>query len=343
MVKRQALVVGVSRYERESRLLASAEDARRLTTLLQRNDVGQNWAITPLFDLDDQPRILADDLRAQLGRLLGELSAGHEVLFYFAGHARPTAWGAELLAYDGPALSFNDLMALVDRSPAATVTIMLDCCMSGGAGIVAVPDTHGVKLDRALLREGITVLTASRSGEEAEETPLHGLFTQQLLDGLDGTAAGLNGEITAMGLYSHAVAGIPDGRQQPTIKAHTVHPTVIRQVAPRVDADRLEHIVTLFPLPTTKIRLDMHHEGEPDDDGFVDRMEPPGAYCRFKDGSARQKDLDHLKEWRDVGLVESSDGKDFYSLCKYGGEGRVVLTPLGRFYRQLVKNNELPF
>lgn len=81
------------------------------------------------------------------------------------------------------------------------------------------------------------------------------------------------------------------------------------------------------------------------DAGFVDRQTP--AYKAFVTGSQKQRDLHHFKAFRDAHLLRTVDGRDFFFVCTAppapdSGESNLVeLTPLGRYYRDLVVNGQI--
>lgn len=329
---RSALVVGIDKYQDGRRLTAAAADATGIAGLLRRDGLAglPNWSVALMTDTGRGDVVGAAQLRNAVSDLLTS-KRGHDVLLYFAGHAVRTPWGSQLQAYDGSALSFNDLLSLINQSRASTVTVILDCCVSSDLGNEAEPaDTDPFHVDRALLRENLSILSASLPFEEAQETHRHGAFTKMLLGGLEGAAAELNGTITVLALYSHAAAAFGGHAQRPTLKSHVVHPVVLRQVEPLVSLERLARIVDLFPTEDHAVALTMHHEGVPEDSGFFPRGDDYPAFG----GSAAQVDLDHLKEWRGIRLVEAENRRDFFFLCVNGGT--VSLTPLGRYYRRLV-------
>ena len=60
---------------------------------------------------------------------------------------------------------------------------MLDCCSSGSFG--NLPEIE----NKVAIKEGISILTACRADEFAEETQESGLFTSLVCDALNGGAA----------------------------------------------------------------------------------------------------------------------------------------------------------
>lgn len=366
---RRALVVGISKYnDQESypRLIGSANDARGIVDCLEEHlypEERPNWSVTPLVDSDDDkvfggalrhhatdlflgnPDVPTTDIPDTSGTAEESSTEkpAHELLFYFSGHAVLEKWGGELVAYDGPAISFNDLMSLVNQSTADAITIILDCCVSGGLGNEIDP----FRPDRAVIREGLAILTASRKGENATEsksgTPI-GSFTELLISGLRGAAADILGAVTELDLYTYAIPGFNDAEQRPTLKSHITTVRPLRQVRPRVPAKRLVEISNLFPTPHHLFPLTMAHDYEELEE-VGEGENPPikregGEYQPFT-GSRSQVELDHLKVYRDAGLAMASDGRDFWELCTSKEKGTVELTPLGRHYWTLVKRGAI--
>lgn len=352
---RQALVVGIEGYQHEPSLTAAAGDARRIAELLRRDALGglKNWSVTELTDYDDTKQVTTARLKAELVTLFLHSALGVDLLFYFAGHAVQRAWGAELVAYDGAAISFNDLMSLVRQAKAKSITIILDCCLAGElANEVGMPaagndyDDDPFRPDRAVIRENLTILSATQSRQQAAERRDHGgLFTDLLCGGLAGAAADLTGAVTALNLYTHASQAFDTNAQRPILKSHVVHPVVLRQVEPLVDIGRLAALTSYFPTHDAQLRLSVAHDYDAADPASLPRTldeaaKRPGARPKQPfEGTAAQIQLDHLKQWRDVRLVRNDQGIDFWDVCKYGLT--VGLTPLGQYYWHLARRGAL--
>jgi uncharacterized caspase-like protein len=64
------------------------------------------------------------------------------------------------------------------------VLLILDCCFSGSIG--NPPNLQGEIENQALLREGVTILAASRPAQVSMEVGGHGVFTKLVMGALRG-------------------------------------------------------------------------------------------------------------------------------------------------------------
>jgi uncharacterized caspase-like protein len=208
---RRALIVGIDHYA-SAPLQGCVADAQSVADVLRTNADGErNWAVELLVSAEHRrSTITRDVLRGHLIKLFAN-PRDTDLLFYFAGHGGQSPWGADLVTQDfkthSLGVSMNNVLTLANDSNARSVTLILDCCFSGDTGNPPGLQSAGVeeafKLGRTLLRENVTVLAASRSTETAAELEGHGLFTQVLLDGLEGGATDHLGKVTVLGLYEH--------------------------------------------------------------------------------------------------------------------------------------------
>lgn len=175
---KRALLVGVDTYNTLSDLAGCVNDVRALLPLLARNDDDTvNFACETLDTGQGEP-VARDDLQAQLGRLL---APGADVaLLYFAGHGIAEANDVVLATSDStagtPGVKMSEVLTLAAGSPVPEINIVLDCCFSGAAGGVPQAGAGG-----ALLRPGLSIVTASRSDQVSAETDDdRGLFSWHL-------------------------------------------------------------------------------------------------------------------------------------------------------------------
>lgn len=369
-VLRRALVVGVNNYDQLatnlSQLSSAARDASRLAPLLESNTDGSpNWIVTNMNDADGgkitrpQLKKAVTDLFRPSPELLARLAEEHgtpdadptgpvrqELLFYFSGHAAVDAGGTtRLYAYDDDWYSFVELMDIVSKTRAESITIVLDCCMSGNVGHRSLSTRYQdpLAVDLTLIPDNACILTASRPNEEAQENGHHGVFSEMLIGALEGAAADILGEVTSLGLYSHASGALGYDGQRPMFKANIEQPVLLRTVEAKVPAWSLHVLPDVFRVryvdgtrSVLPVELTEAHEGIPGQD--QERMSE--EWVEFG-GSEEQTVLDHLKLWRGANLVYTPSGKDFYKLTnesRPGDDRRVVLTPMGLHYRRLAES-----
>jgi len=72
-------------------------------------------------------------------------------------------------------IAMTEILALANQSPVADVFITLDCCHSGAFGVLPA-----VSNDKVILADGVSVITATRSGQEALEEGGGGVFTSSV-------------------------------------------------------------------------------------------------------------------------------------------------------------------
>ena len=161
---KRALLVGIDYYENFQQLYGCANDAAAVHPLLQRNeDGGPNLDCRLASAKDAATQVSRDRLKEMIRELL---SGGAEfALFYFSGHGAPTDGGVALVTSDGtdgtPGVTFSEILAAINTSSVAEVTVILDCCFSGGATTI-----EALNNGLANLRNGLSVLTASRDDHD---------------------------------------------------------------------------------------------------------------------------------------------------------------------------------
>ena len=102
---------------------------------------------------------------------------------------------------------------------------------------------------KALLREGVSILTASRGNQVSVETSGGGLFTSLVVDALEGGAADVLGHVTAPGIYAYVEAALGAWDQRPLFKSHVSKLVPIRKCEPAIHRAILRELPILFPLP----------------------------------------------------------------------------------------------
>ena len=316
MAKR-ALIVGIDAYDHCEPLNAAVSDATEMAKVLRRNgDKSLNFDCRLLTSPGAEP-VTKDSLRSKWNELFDDFRG--DVLFYFSGHGSPTEVGGYLATQeatdDEPGLPMQELVDMANRSSAETVLIILDCCFSGWAGNSASAATGSLE-NKAILREGVTILTASRPGQLAYEIGGHGVFTNLILGALRGGAANVRGHISAAAIYAYAEAALGAWDQRPLYKSHAGHLGPVRTVAPLITDALLREIPTYFTNSDDAFPLDMTYEET--------------------NGAAKPENVIIFKKFKQLqiaGLLRPRLGPDLYWTAERSGS--VVLTDLGQFYHQL--------
>ena len=317
---KKALVVGIDHYERISPLHGCANDAEGVAERLKRNEDD-----TPNFDPGVKLLVARDETTALTRRDLKDqvevLFAGDPkiALFYFAGHGHLEMTGGYLLTSEcdegDDGLPLSELITIANRSKAKNKIILLDSCHSGVAG------SSGPRMSE--LGRGLTVMTASTAEQYATEENGSGLFTGLLLDGLDGAAANLLGEVTPGALYAHIDQSLGPWFQRPVFKTNIEAFVSLRRADPPIDRTDLQQIDQLFPEPNFDFELDPSFEEE--EKGRDPGMPPPEPenVRRFK----------LLQKYNRVNLVVPVDAPYMWHAAM--GSKSCRLTRLGEHYRRL--------
>lgn len=252
---RRALVVGIDDYP-SSPLMGCVNDAQRIGDILSRNEDG-----SPNFDcrylLSPGQEIERRTLAKQVEQLFA--NEADTAVFYFSGHGALDIPGGYLITPDAKDYSdgypMRDLLAHASQSQIKEIIVILDCCHSGEFGNLAETGA-----DHTLLREGISVLAASRSSEEALEIDGAGVFTTLVSDALCGGAADVLGRVTVGSIYAYVDMALSAWDQRPVFKAHLSRFTPLRRCEPHVDVAIIRLLPSYFKSPDHELLLDPSYE-----------------------------------------------------------------------------------
>lgn len=318
---RRALCVGIDEYS-FGPLNGCVNDAQRMATVLRTQHDG-----TPNFDcrVVVAPQGGSNDVvtRATLKSRLQSLfkDPADVVLFHFSGHGTVNDLGGYLVTQDATAfdegVAMSDILKMANESKAKEVVLLLDCCYSGHLGNVPAIDNS-----KALLREGVSILTAGRGDQPSVETGGGGVFTSLVLDALDGGAANILGAVSAPAMYAYVEAALGAWEQRPLFKAHVSSVVELRCCAPPVARSVLRRLPELFPLPAEDRALDPSYE-------HTSPTNTPENVAVFGE----------LLSLHRVHLVVPVNAPHMYDAAMASAACR--LTPTGRYYWRLAKNSRI--
>ena len=316
---KRALLVGVDEYDNFASLSGCVNDVRALEPLLARNeDNSPNFECQSLTS--DRGRLTRDGILAAVDRLFG--AGAQQAIFYFAGHGAETQADVSLVVQDGtsrtPGVALSEILGIVKTSDVAEVIIVLDCCFSGGAG--GSPQIGG---ENAVVRHGVTIITASRGDQNSAETPTgRGVFSTFFEGALDGGAADVIGKVTLAGVYAYLSESFGAWEQRPTLKANIERAIELRVCAPAVPLAELRELPSLFPTPGYDFPLNSSYE--PKEEPHDEENERVFAL---------------LQHCRAAKLIVPIGTDHLYFAAMEGKSCR--LTPLGRHYRHLAERGWL--
>lgn len=323
---RRALVVGIDNYPSFGDLHGCVNDAVALSPLLARNeDDSPNFEVRTLTAPVGGGHVSRDDLLAAVGMLF---APGADMsLLYFAGHGSQVADGADvtLVTSDGteqtPGVRFSEVLERVNGC-AQEVAVILDCCFSGGAGGVPAAMASG-----SVLRQGVSMLTASRADQTSAETlDGRGQFSAYLEGALEGGAADVLGHLTLAGLYSYLSEAFGSWDQRPMFKANVDQLQDIRRCDPAVPLTTLRHLPVWFPARGQVFPLDPSYEPDKRESGLDPHPEHEAIFKQLQRCASSK-------------LVEPVGAEHMYFAAMQSEACR--LTALGEHYRHLAAEGRL--
>ena len=185
------------------------------------------------FNKDNVTLLLSEEatqrnIRSALGTFLARKALKDDaVVIFYAGHGAPeTDYSKQspdgyvkyIVPYDADpndlfatAIPMSEISTYFSRTESQSIVFLSDACYSGAAGgrSFVLDKFRGVKIADPLAElvkgKGRVIITAGDANEPAvEDTNLaHGVFTYYLLEGLSGSAADENGQVTLNGLYRY--------------------------------------------------------------------------------------------------------------------------------------------
>ncbi|WP_347373962.1 caspase family protein [Aequorivita sp. Q41] len=322
---RKALVVGINNYP-SAPLAGCINDASALGSTIEVNGDG-----SPNFDV----RLITDiPTKAELKGKIKELFSGdaETVLFYFSGHGFFDELGGGFIVTpdyqaNDEGVSMDEILNIANSSNAKNKIIILDCCHSGSFGS---PQFSGG--NTAQIGEGVSILTASKSDEVSIEVNGHGIFTNLLLDALQGGAADLRGHITPGSIYSYIDQALGPWDQRPVFKTNITRFTSIREINAQVPAETLRKLTEYFDSAESKYQLDPSFEFTND----------PSIEHEYTEPYASEENVEifkDLQKFAGVGLVVPVTEQHMYFAAINSKSCR--LTALGYHYWRLVKEKRI--
>lgn len=325
MGDRKALVVGINDYP-DCQLHGCLNDAEAVKDFLANHDNGD-----PNFDVWKKENVKT---KGELKKCINQCFGGDAevALFYFSGHGYIDDCGGYLVTPDYSeydfGVSLQEVLTIANNSKCKERIIILDCCHSGFMGSISTESQ-----DTAVIKNGVTILTASRSTESSVETDDgHGLFTSLFCDALKGEAADVTGHITVASIYAYIDKALGTWEQRPVFKTNVSRFTSLRDVKPQVDISIIREITKYFNKCDDKYQLNPSYEPTNSKDATHQVVEP---YAN----EINTKIFKNLQMLEGIGLVIPSEEEHMYYAAM--NSKACELTPLGKHYWKLVKERKL--
>ena len=314
---RRALIIGIDDYP-GCPLNGCVTDALKLEKVLSRHHDEKINFQCKVFT-SPPTKIDRPFLRKRISELFNQPA---DVAFlHFSGHGTINGLGGYLVTADyseyDVGIPMSEVLALANDSQVREVFITLDCCHSGAFGTVPV-----ISNDKIILSEGVSVITATRSGQEALEEGGEGIFTSLLVEALEGGAAGHLGEVSAASVYAYIDNALGAWDQRPLFKANVSRFTRLREATPRFSIGLLRKLTHYFPLPAEDFPLSPDYEPS---------EEPHDPH--------KEKIFGDLQALRNAGLVEPVGEEHMYFAAI--NSKACSLSSLGKYYWRLVNENRI--
>lgn len=325
---KKALLIGINNYPGDNRLYGCLEDIKQVHKAIEKNGDGSpNFDCKLLPDVQTSAEVMED-----IERLFsGDAEAA---LLYFSGHGFVNTTGAEIVLpqdintpgqyYTG--IQMSSIMEVVNNSNVRNKIIIFDCCHSGNIGKYKLSDAGSI------LQPGVSILTACREDETAQEAGGHGLFTELLCNALNGGAADFSGNITMGGVYAYIDRSFGAWEQRPVFKTNVTEFAPLKRVDPQVPLAVIRQLTSLFADPSKDLPLDPSFEDTNNPSVKHEYVEPYAD----KDNVSKFKMLQKLQS---IGFVKPVDAQFMYFAAMESKACR--LTELGRYYWKLVNDGRI--
>lgn len=318
---RKALIVGIDNYT-QCPLHGCCNDADAVARVLEDNGDG-----SPNFSVKIEKDVCS---KAKLRGLIEDCFSGDAdiALFYYSGHGHIDSVGGYLVTPDFTnhdyGVSLQEVLAIANASRCKDKIIVLDSCFSGFMGSI-----NTVGQNTAVINEGVTILTASRSSETSAEINGHGLFTSLLLEALSGGAADITGHITPGGIYAYIDKALGPWEQRPVFKTNVTRFTSLRNVIPQVDISIIRKLCNYFSTENSEFAIDPSFEPTNSPSVTHEVVQP---YAN----SVNTKIFSDLQKLEGIGLVVPV-GEDHMYFAAMNSKS-CALTSIGKQYWRLVHN-----
>ncbi|MFY9797655.1 MAG: pentapeptide repeat-containing protein [Candidatus Nitrosopolaris sp.] len=234
---RKALIVGISDYTKLEELNICKNDGTEVYKVL--SSLG--------YEISDKNKLLGEvkgiEVKDAIYDFFGDIRVNPDdtLLFYYSGHGVFDVDGEVYLASSDidpeepyrRGFSLEELTKMMQRSISTRVVVILDCCHSGsvpGKGNAEEATNKAIKAidekSKKLQGQRKCILAACQATQFAYTTREHSLFTQYLLQGLNGDTESIDndGNVTPESLGNYVerkIMKLPDNnrRQRPITRA----------------------------------------------------------------------------------------------------------------------------
>ena len=318
-MSRRALIIGISKYSSQQipNLDSCYNDAQEVDRVLKHHSNTENQEknfTTEVITSDNQTNtIFLKDRIEEHFKHSRSIS-----LLYISSHGYIENTGGYIVTTEcdrgDQGISMNDILLMVNQSPAMTKIIILDCCHSGGFG--RNPLNNGL----SSISEGVTIISASAKNQYSLANSASGVFTRLLVHALEGGAANILGEISVGHIYGYIDKAMGEEGQRPMFLSNVRRYEILRKVSSQLQVRDLREITRLFK-ENPEVTFDLNETYEPTSPKAI---------------KEHVQDFTLLQKFNRVNLVVPIDTEHMYYAAIE--EKGCKLTSLGKSYWVMVKN-----
>lgn len=252
MTNKKALIIGIDKYA-GNELTCCVNDANEVADLLEYNENGEkNFAIKKLINSEATYETIMKEIK-------NIFSGDSEIaLLYFSGHGYDNNDDGKIVTFDYKdkefGIKYTDIVDIANKSECKNKIIILDCCHSGKIGNFSMIG------DKTVLADGLTILTACNTKENALEIGNHGVFTSLLISALEGGASDIFGRVTPGSIYSYIDSSLGDFDQRPLFKSNVSSFITLRETKSKMSFNDIRSLHKLFINIDSKYKLDPSYE-----------------------------------------------------------------------------------
>lgn len=320
----KALLVGINNYPNGNGLKCCINDVDCLREAIEFDyDKSRNFSVKTLKDEEAS--------RSGIRKGLNDLFSGEGTiaLFYFSGHGIDDKNDGFIVAQNYEkgdyGISMAEILRIASNSQFTYKIIILDCCHSGFVG------NYGMIGDTSVLGDGTVIMTASRRDELSVEVDGHGVFSNLLIEALNGGATDILGNVTPGSIYAFIDQALGPWAQRPLFKANISSFISLKRNQPKIDITDLKEAIQLFENEDSIFALDPSYEKTNIKGGEHKNCEP---YAVEENVSKMRK----LQLCNRNGLIVPYNSTDMY-FAAMDSKG-CMLTPLGKHYWKMI-NEEI--
>lgn len=319
---RKALLIGINDYAEPYKLSCCVNDVVELSKALEENyDRSTNFSIETLFNA----QATRAKMRSEIKKLFS--GEGDSALLYFSGHGFDNKDDGFIVSAnfekDDYGIGMAEIAKYAANSKFKNKIIILDCCHAGFLG------NFGIIGDTTILAPGTVLITACREDESAIEVNNHGVFTNLLIEALNGGASDILGSVTPGSIYAFIDRALGPWSQRPLFKANISSFVSLKENEPKVSLRDLKKVMSLFNTENSCFDLDPSFE-KTNYKGSEHRNCVPYAV------KENVELFEKLQKCNRNNLVIPLGEKDMYFAAM--NSKSCALTPLGQHYWHLVND-----